>query len=42
MWTVLIHGVPESIKLSDTVAGTVEEYGPYTTLPIAVGEIEKV
>lgn len=40
--TVLIHGVPESVELPDTVAGTVKEYGPHTTLPIGVGEIEKV
>ena len=40
--TVLIHGVPKSIKLPDTVVGTVKEYGPHTTLPIGVGEIEKV
>lgn len=40
--TVLIHGVPESIELPDTAEGTVKEYGPHTTLPIGVGEIEKV
>ena len=40
--TVLIHGVPESVELPDTVKGTVKEYGPHTTLPIGVGEIEKV
>lgn len=40
--TVLIHGAPESIELPDTVKGTVKGYGPHTTLPIGVGEIEKV
>lgn len=39
--TVLIHGVPETIELPDTVQGTVQGYGPHTTLPIGVGEIEK-
>ena len=39
--TVLIHGVPESIELPDTVEGTVQGYGPHTTLPIGVGEIER-
>lgn len=39
--TVLIHGVPETVVLPDTVQGTVKEYGPHTTLPIGVGEIEK-
>jgi hypothetical protein len=39
--TVLIHGVPESVNLPGTVEGTVKEYGPHTTLPIGVGEIEK-
>lgn len=38
--TVLIHGVPETIELPDTVEGTVKGYGPHTTLPIGVGEIE--
>lgn len=37
--TVLIHGVPESVELPDTVLGTVAGYGPHTTLPIGVGEI---
>lgn len=40
--TVLIHGVPKTIDLPDTVAGTVKEYGPHITLPIGVGEIERV
>lgn len=40
--TVLIHGVPETIDLPDTVLGTVKGYGPHTTLPIGVGEIEIV
>src|SRR5699024_9671312 len=40
--TVLIHGVPETLELPDTVEGTVKEYRPHTTLPIGVGEIEKV
>ncbi|MBG9983227.1 hypothetical protein HZY86_09165 [Aerococcaceae bacterium DSM 111020] len=40
--TVLIHGVPDTINLPDTVQGTVKEYGPHTTLPIGVGEIEEV
>lgn len=39
--TVLIHGVPETVELPDTVQGTVKGYGPHTTLPIGVGEIEK-
>lgn len=40
--TVLIHGVPETLELPDTVEGTVKGYGPHTTLPIGVGEIEEV
>lgn len=40
--TVLIHGIPDTIQLPDTVRGTVKTYGPHTTLPIGVGEIEKV
>ncbi len=40
--TVLIHGVPETVALPDTVEGTVQDYGPHTTLPIGVGEIEAV
>ncbi len=40
--TVLIHGIPESIELPDTVLGTVKEYGPHTTVPIGVGELERV
>lgn len=40
--TVLIHGAPETVELPDTVLGTVKEYGPHTTLPIGVGEIEEV
>jgi len=39
--TVIIHGVPDSLDLPDTVEGSVKEYGPHTTLPIGVGEIEK-
>jgi len=39
--TVLIHGVPDTIDLPDTVEGNVKDYGPHTTLPIGVGEIEK-
>lgn len=37
--TVIIHGVPETLILPDTVEGTVAGYGPHTTLPIAVGKI---
>lgn len=40
--TVLIHGVPETLDLPDTAEGTVKGYGPHTTLPIGVGEIELV
>lgn len=40
--TVLIHGVPESLELPDTVEGTVKDYGPHTTLPIGAGEIEAI
>lgn len=38
---VYVHGVPESIKLPDTVKGCVMDYDTHTTLPIAAGKIEK-
>jgi len=39
---VYIHGVPSDLELPDTVGGEVHGYSPHTTLPIAVGKIEKV
>ncbi len=38
---VYIHGVPDSLSLPDTVQGSVLNYGPHVTLPIAVGKIKK-
>ena len=38
---VYIHGVPDSLSLPNTVQGSVVNYGPHVTLPIAVGKIEK-
>lgn len=38
---VYIHGVPGDFELPDTVAGEVHGYDAHTTLPIAVGKIEK-
>lgn len=38
---VYIHGVPNSLSLPDTVQGSVLNYGPHVTLPIAVGKIKK-
>lgn len=39
---VYIHGVPQSMELPDTVAGTVGDFDPHTTLPIAGGKLEQV
>ncbi|WP_137596742.1 hypothetical protein [Paucilactobacillus kaifaensis] len=39
---IYIHGVPQSLKLPDTVAGMVADFDAHVTLPIAVGKIERV
>ncbi len=40
---VYIHGVPQSLKIPDTVGGKLTEvYDQYVTLPIAAGKIKKV
>lgn len=39
---IYIHGVPDSLKLPDTVAGAVGDYDAHVTLPIAVGKIKKI
>ena len=39
---VYVHGIPETMPLPDTVAGSVMSYDPHTTLPIAAGKIRKV
>ncbi len=39
---IYIHGVPDSVELPDTVQGSVMDYDPHTTLPIATGKIKKI
>lgn len=39
---IYVHGVPESLKLPNTVAGVVGPYDAHVTLPIATGKIKKV
>ncbi|WP_323122649.1 hypothetical protein [Burkholderia alba] len=38
----MVHGVPTSLTLPDSVGGQVGSYGTHVTLPIACGKIEKV
>lgn len=38
---IYIHGVPDDLKLPDTVGGMVGHYDAHVTLPIAVGKIVK-
>lgn len=40
---IYVHGVPNSLKLPDTVAGKInDQYDQHVTLPIAVGKIRKI
>lgn len=40
---VYIHGIPDSLSISDTVAGKInDKYDQHVTLPIAAGKIKKV
>lgn len=39
---IYVHGIPDDVDLPETVKGTVMDYDPHTTLPIATGKIEKV
>lgn len=39
---IYVHGVPETLKLPDTVAGVVGPYDAHVTLPIATGKIKAV
>lgn len=40
---IYIHGVPDAVKLPDTVGGNLnEKYDKHVTLPIATGKIVKV
>lgn len=39
---IYVHGVPESLKLPDTVSGEVADYDAHVTLPIATGKIRAI
>jgi len=39
---IYVHGVPDDLKLPDTIAGAVGRYDQHVTLPIAVGKIVKL
>lgn len=39
---IYVHGVPASLTLPATVAGAVDHYDQYVTLPIAAGKIKRV
>ena len=39
---IYVHGVPQDLKLPETVSGAVGNYDAHVTLPIATGKIKKV